>query len=460
MSLKSYEKKMTTPKKRTDKIFAKRYTDWETCVQYLQTFHGFIIGETGMVTLYASVSFPSDFDKLPITKINSPFFHQQLPRLPESLEYLDLPLLTTQNLPELPHSLKVVKLERFNGVLPKLPDCLFSESETTLVRCACGLQILYLHSFQGTLPPLPDSLKKIILNSFRGELPKLPCSLQELILSVFNNTLPMLPDNLRHLELPSFNGELPKLPDGLIYLNLNSFEGILHHIPNSVETLYLRVYNRPLPKLPDSLKFLSMEFYNHALPKLPERLQRLNLHWFNGVLPTLPDTLESISLPSYTMNLPNVPLKLDYLVTANGLQNNFQELRKNLEKNKEMSQMYPGRYTNWSVCADYLCHFRDIKVLDVGTIKLSRSPDFPYDFHKLPIASMQSVLYQGGLPPLPQGLENLSLSRFNDQLPTLPDTLKVLKLKNFTKDLPNVPLNLKIYVNAGGRQNLANMKQI
>jgi hypothetical protein len=448
-----------TQKKCKDKIFADRYTDWETCVQYLQTFHGFITGETGMVTLYSSVGFPSDLHKLPIKKINSPFFDQELPRLPDSLEYLDLPLLTTNHLPELPHGLKEIRLQRFNGVLPKLPDGLAMQTIAEHLSLTSGLEILDLHSFQGVLPALPDCLKKINLHSFRGQLPKLPDYLQELILNVFNEALPLLPDSLKHLELPSFKGELPNLPEGLQYLNLNSFEGNLHHIPNSVETLYLRVYNRQLPKLPDSLRVLSMEVYNHALPKLPDGLQRLNLHWFNGVLPTLPDTLESISIPSYTMGLPNVPQKLDYLVTAHGLQNNFKQLRENLEKKKEISEMYPGSYTNWSVCAMYLSHFKDIKVLDVGAIKLSRCPDFPYDFRELPITTIQSVLYQGGLPELPSRLKKLILQRFDNQLPRLPETLNVLSLKSFKKGLPNIPLNLKIYVNAGGRQNLKDLRQ-
>ncbi len=442
-TIEKLQKKMMQ-KKWKEKIFADRYTDWDTCVKYLQTFHGFLVCEAGMVTLHASVGFPSDFDKLPIKKINSPFFDNELPRLPDSLEYLDLPLLTISHLPELPHGLKEIRMQRFNGVLPKLPD---------------GLEILDLHSFQGQLPALPDCLNKINLHSFRGQLPKLPNSLQELILYVFNEALPLLPDSLKHLELPSFKGVLPNLPEGLQYLNLNSFDRILHHIPNSVETLYLRIYNQQLPKLPDSLRVLSMELYNHALPRLPDGLQRLNIHWFNGVLPTLPETLESISIPSYTMGLPNVPQKLDYLVTANGLQNNFKQLRENLEKKKEISEMYPGSYTNWSVCAAYLSHFKDIKVLDVGTIKLSRCPDFPYDFEKLPITTIQSVLYQGGLPELPRRLEKLSLSRFDDQLPRLPETLKVLSLKNFTKGIPNIPLDLKIYVNAGGRQNLKDLRQ-
>jgi hypothetical protein len=145
-------------------------------------------------------------------------------------------------------------------------------------------------------------------------------------------------------------------------------------------------------------------------------------------------------------------------MTARGVQH-IEQLRTDMRATELRSGQYADKYTNWNTCASYLSSFEGIKVLDVGRVRLSWSVHFPNDFDKLPITVIQSLLYQGGLPELPRGLEKLSLSRFDDQLPRLPDSLKKINLKRFTRDFPNIPLNLKIFVNAGGRQNLKDLRQ-
>jgi hypothetical protein len=357
-----------------------------------------------------------------------------LTRLPEGLEHLDLSESSYKNLPDpLPVGLKTLILKNCPNLseFPPLP---------------AGMEHLDLSECKDltSLPnPLPSSLKTLILKNCSNltKLPPLPAGIEHLDLSGCKGLMSLpnpLPANLKNINLNSCSSliDLPKLPEGTQHVNLAlcySFKTLLGPLPKSLKTLDLEncIGINQLPELPDNIEYLGLSSYeNKNLPnKLPTNLKILILsHYLDLVtLSELPAGLKTLKISNCLdlVTLSELPAGLKTLEISNCPIKILKQLPKTIE--------------NLELILD------NVEELDLTDCRLLK---------KLP-------------NKLSANLKTLNLSNcFSlENLPTLPDSIKILNLTGCTslKEISRFPANVEgIYLENCTSLNLSfdNVKQL
>ncbi len=219
-----------------------------------------------------------------------------LPRLPQTLTYLDCGSNALLNLPTLPPNLEYL-------------DC-YGNGLTSLPTLPSSLTTLLCHSnYITTLPPLPAGL--IGLNcsyNWLSSLPSLPPGLKSFNCENIQITsLPSLPSGLTHLICSrSPLGVLPTLPQSLIWLDCDLTQ--LTNLPSLPPTLSrLKCSGNQLtqlPELPDSMYMLDCRD-NPNLSCLP-KLNKIDFLYFTNTSVVCLPNYGNVTYSNPTLN--SVPL--------------------------------------------------------------------------------------------------------------------------------------------------------
>jgi Leucine-rich repeat (LRR) protein len=302
----------------------------------------------------------------------------QLPRLPRSLEVLNVSLnKNLRGLPNLPPGLRELYCSHCDLTeLPRLPESLVA------LNCSGAKLTKY--------PKLPRGLRALRAGHIHINEIQLPPKLQALLCdSVRFGHTTRFPDTLRILDFGA-NCKFPnttalvKLPPKLQILSI-CCPGIveIRDLPVGLKYLDAGPDVRKLPKLPDGLEVLDIERnqWVKKLPKLPDRLKVL------------------ITTGSLVAQLPELPPYLEILVCK-------------LTAIAELPELPDG-----------------LKVLIVQETKISGSLVVPSKVEILNFANTQvdKVSWRDGIPPLKEFVGWQSRLR---QMPPLPENILIIDVSS------------------------------
>lgn len=409
-------------------------------------------------------------------------FNEYIDCYPQQLEELILGMKFNQSLDNLPESLKllrIIKYDTFQNKYPIIPfeklkykfdeygfgyykkyqynllnlpknleELAFSfinETDINLTKLK-KLKKLMLHS----LPELPNNIEQLVFNKFIKEV-NLPKKLTRLIcdyFSEFNENIDFELNNLTYLKLNnSFNQPLNNLPDKLRYLNLASkFDNYFNSVEN-IEELYLdEEFNTDINYFLINCKKLKIlninEKFDQKINYLPNTLEKLILDCkYNKSIPIIPNSLLLLKLQYYNLSLTNNIFDINNNLTEIDFGYNFnQKIEKYLLALINLKKLTFG--DNFNQIVNHLPI--NLKELVIGNSFNKRIDHLPINLEILVIGNSfnKKVNY------LPINLKELNLGdSFNRPLNNLPNKLKTLKLgEKFNHSIENLTDSLKYLV--------------